>query len=271
MAAATAWARRLLSLALVAILGAACGTALPTPEPAVLTLAASSSVAPLAQALAAGFHADNPHVEVRLELTANSAAAVALVARGRADLALALLPADETAPGRLRATMVAQETLNVVVPARRALAALTADQVRRVFSGAVRDWADVDAGHGPIALAVREPGSGVRAAFDATYLGASAVSPTALVMPDSQAMLDFVAATPDAIGYLPAALLDARVHVVAVEPAAGGSLALPVYLVRSAAASPLVNAFEHWVSSGAGQAVAQQRYAAPPSATTGRP
>lgn len=269
--AAAVWAGRLMGLALVALLGAACGTPLATPEPAVLQVAASTSVAPLAHAVAAGFHADYPHVEVRLEFAANSAAAEALVAAGRADLALALLPPTKTALGRLHATPVAQETLSVVVPAKRVLASLTADQVHRVFSGAVRDWADIGAGRGPIDIVVREPGSGARTAFDTAFLGGVAISPTALVMPDSRSMLDLVATTPGAIGYLPTALLDERVHPVAVDSAAGSSPALPVYLVRPEPASSLVSAFEEWALGLAGQAVVQERYAGPPAAAGALP
>ena len=71
-----------------ALLLAACGTPTETPIPVRLSLAADRSALPLANDLAASYHAAQPHISVDVEPVGNALAATEAVRTGRADLAL---------------------------------------------------------------------------------------------------------------------------------------------------------------------------------------
>jgi phosphate transport system substrate-binding protein len=253
----------------VAVLGlAACGTTLATPEPVVLTVVAPDGVRALASDLAAGYQAARPHVTVRVESTGNSLAAESRLSQGLADMALTTRRPDISARNGLTATQVAWDALALIAHPTNPVDNLTMAQVREVFAGQVRNWNELTDWTRPIQVAVREDGSGARAAFDTAVLDGDAVTPTALILPGEEQMLKTITAMPGAIGYVATTWLDdsvrgVKIDGVVADPASGqfGSypLLLPVYLATPAGASPEVAAFQAWVLSPAGQAVVQQR------------
>lgn len=258
---------RLTILAVTLIL-TACGTTLITPEPVTLTLVASGSAEALASDLAAGYQASKPHVSVRIESTANTAAAESRLSQGVADIALTTRWPEISAGNGLTATQVTWEALALIVHPTNTVDNLTADQVRGIFTGQLRNWNEANGRTRPIQTTVREEGSGEREAFDAAMLAGGAVTPTALILPSDSQMLQTVAAMPGAIGYVATARLDDSVRALKIDGAtpgqAGGQaggypLLLPVFLATFTTAGPEVAAFQAWVLSPAGQAILQQR------------
>lgn len=255
---------------------AGCGTHLPTPEPVALTLVVPDSVAPLAGDLASAYRASHPHVTVRIEPVANSLAAEARLAQGRANVALVTQQPELAAQQPLTATQLAWDAVALIVPSSSPLTALTLEQARQIFTGKVRNWSEL--GNAPKLLqpVVREDGAGARAVFDAAVLAGRQLTPTARILPGEQAMLDYVARTPGAIGYVSAAWLEAlppeqrnQVRALAIDGAPpdpsmavanGYPLRLPVYIVTPANVHPAVAELVAWVHGPAGQGSVQQRY-----------
>lgn len=273
---------RWLALAIVFTLGAwamaACGTILPTPEPVTFTLVTSGSAAPLASDLAAGYQAAYPHITVRVDPVGGSLAAETRLVQGQAAVALITRRPQVATQRPLTATQVAWDALALIVSPNVPLDSVAMEQVQQVFTGKVRNWADLDSVSWPIRAAVREDGSGARSAFDAAVLDGYQVTPTALILPGDGSMLYFVARTPGAIGYMSSAWLSAAlpedssgVHVVAVDGlspdpqagiTAGYPLMLPIYAVTADNPDAQVAAFMAWVQSPAGRRIVQQRYGA---------
>jgi phosphate transport system substrate-binding protein len=95
------------------------------------------------------------------------------------------------------------------------------------------------------------------------------VTPTALVMPNSQAVVDYVARDPHAIGYVSMGYVGDRVRAVAVEglvpnpqnvSRAEYNLTRDLVILTRPAAPDAARAFLDFILSPAGQAIVGQRY-----------
>lgn len=256
------------SLILVLVLSA-CGTVLPTPAPVTLRIAAASGVAPLAEDLAVAFQSGRPEVTVTLETLTGSLAAVERVRTGQADLAITSRLPDPSPLETLQATQVAWDALAVIVPAGNPLPDLTTRQVQRIFAGLLQEWSDLDAGADLIQVVSRENGSGSRAAFEAAMMSEYAVTPAALLIPNSQAVVDFVARNQASIGYAPIPTLHEGVRAITIDglpadadvgPLINYPLLLPVYLVTNEQPASGVEELLEFTLSRAGQQAVDQRY-----------
>ncbi|HKY51203.1 MAG TPA: substrate-binding domain-containing protein [Candidatus Limnocylindria bacterium] len=158
-------------LALVACGGAPLQTAGSSPVPpgtyrGVGTGAGLESLT----AIAARFQQRHPGVTIKLEdLGADTS--VALVASGDADfgfLSRDLKPEEKT---RLRSIPYAGTGTGLAVNPLNAIGALTAEQVRRIYTGEVTDWSQVGGQPGEIRPLIRESSSSTRASFEAYFFG----------------------------------------------------------------------------------------------------
>ena len=92
--------------------------------------------------------------------------------------------------------------LAIVVHSTNPVQNLTLLQLRALYSGRILDWAGVGGKAGDVLLVSREDGSGSRLLFEQRVMGDEAVSLTAVVMPTSADVVDYVAKNPQAIGYV---------------------------------------------------------------------
>jgi phosphate transport system substrate-binding protein len=184
------------------------------------------------------------------------------------DLGLTSWFPDEP-PADPQATVVARDGIALVVHPTNPITGLTLIQAHDLFSGRAIEWDEVGGPHGLVQAISREDGSGTRDAFEAMVMGDDRVSLTALVMPNSQAVVDYVATDPQAIGYVSMGYLDGEARVVSVE----GLLPTPdsvsrgeYHLTRELVilsrpdAQPDTRGFLDFVLSPAGQAIVAQRY-----------
>jgi phosphate transport system substrate-binding protein len=98
----------------------------------------------------------------------------------------------------------------------------------------------------------------------------NAVTPTAIVLPSSQAVVDFVAQNPNAMGYVSLSFIDDRVYAVPIDgvtPTLDSLVSGSYFLTRDLALitpkqrQPEVNQFIEFVLSPAGQAIVEERWA----------
>jgi len=258
----------LVALGLILLLGAACGTTVATPQPQRLTLAASSSALPLAEALTAGYHAAFPQISVDLLPRANEAAATQAVLTGQADAALVSGPAP--AQDGLQASHVANDALALIVHPSRALADLPSPQVPEILRGLVRNWEELGAGQGEIQVVTREEGAGPRQVAVDAFLGARPMTPTALVLPDDQQVRARVAADPQAMALLPAAWLNEEVRALSIDGRGPDWVArgwpdypaeLPIHFLSPTTPAPEVAALFDFMTSQRGQRIISRHYA----------
>lgn len=100
------------------------------------------------------------------------------------------------------ATPLAYTALAVIVHPGNPVADLSLTQLREIFSGNSADWTALGGPAMPVEVVSREDGSAVRGAFDALVLGDVPPTPSAIVRPSDTTMAEYIAQTPNAIGYL---------------------------------------------------------------------
>ncbi|MDQ3250188.1 MAG: phosphate ABC transporter substrate-binding protein, partial [Chloroflexota bacterium] len=263
-----------------------------TPTPTTITIAGATSMRPVVQALTTEFTRQHPNVLFNL-LGGSSTVGEAQVQSGQISLAAstlvppalsltATLSSSATVPVR---TPIGLDGLALIVHADNPLQNLTLLQLRDLFSGRILDWSELGGMSGEVLLVSREDGSGSRVLFEQRIMGNSPVSLTAVVMPTSSDVVDFVAFNPQAIGYVSRAyVIDAlavqtgesqsaaqSVRIVGVENALPTveqvssqqyQLTQPLYLVSRGAPQGWVRELIDFALSPAGQAIVA-RYHAP--------
>lgn len=268
--ATRAAARAVCALLCLALAG--CGTVVVTPTPVELTVVASSGALPLAALLADAYHQRNPHITVVVEPVGSEAAAQRYVELGRAELALVTASQPVTFSTGLTGTQVATDALVIAVHADNPMQNIGLEQARQLFSGRLRLWSEVDAGHGAIQVLTREPKVAERTTFEQAAMGRRQITPTALVLPGNRELLEALAADPLAIGYLPANWLDARVKALTLEGAShewvalnvpGYRAPLPIYAVTAGPPADAAAALLEFALSPAGAELMAGRYGRP--------
>ena len=246
-------------------------------------------MAPLVAELAAAFTQRFPTISVQVTGVGTSYGLEALLAlparrstassaapaggQGRADeadIAMASwVPPD--VPKDWRVTAIARDGIAVIVHPDNSVDGLGLLQVRALFGGRADEWQAVDGRPmpGPVQPVSREEGSGTRAVFEALVMEGWRVTPRAVVASSSQAVVEFVAGHPEAIGYVSMALVTRKVKVLRIE----GELPTPdsvvqgryplgreLWLVTSDPPSSPEQAFLDFASGPVGQQIVGQRY-----------
>jgi phosphate transport system substrate-binding protein len=267
------WLRRAggwLGLALVAALLAACGTTAATPAPVYLRVAGSSSLQPALVELAAAYRERFPHVTIDIQ-TGDTGSGLQALQAGAADLAAASWK-DTTAAGDETLTWhgIGRDAVVLVVHPANTLTDLSLVRARDVFAGWYTSWSEVGGKGAEIQPVSREDGSGTRAAFEAGVMGLRDVTQTALVMPSSAAVVQWVSTHPNAVGYVSMAYITAALRALRLEgqePTAKNveagvyPLTRTLYLVTRAPTERPAQDFVNFCLSPAGQAILARHYA----------
>ena len=266
----------MLTLALTALIFSGCGTQTPGAETegggtqltGSLSMAGSTSMEKLANALSEGFMAANPGVTVTPEFVGSSAGIEALLAKttdiGNASRAL---KDSEKSAGAVENT-VAIDGIAVVVNKETTPAEsnLTREQLIGIYTGSITNWSDVGGADAAIVVVGREAGSGTRDAFE-ELLEVQDACVYANELDSTGAVLAKVASTPGAIGYVSLDVVDDSVTAVSlegVEPTEenikGGSYFLSRPFVMAtmgeiSAQNELVKAWFAYIDSDEGQEI----------------
>lgn len=254
----------LLALVGAPILGA-CGSQplTVTLEPVSIRLAVAESCAPLAEALAAAYEAAHPWATLELA-SSNSTLATEALIDGEADMALVPWVSAEAVERGVWTAPIGRTGIAIVANPSLELANLHLGHLHEMYRGRLQDW------NGHVLVVVsREEGSGTRAAFEQAVLRGREMSAlTAVMLPSTQAVLDYVASTPEAVGYVATVYLGGslaeQVRVTPVDGAmptraavADGSYPLwgPLLLAANGEPTGAVRDWAQWVLSPVGQEI----------------
>ncbi|MBN1179285.1 MAG: substrate-binding domain-containing protein [Anaerolineae bacterium] len=234
------------------ILGCAPQPLTVTREPVELQVVTTDACGPLMTTLAEVYTVERAWVTVEVSVY-NTTLAEERLREGVADVAaLSWVGAD--AP--LWATPFATDAIAIVAYPQVPADGLSQAQLQEIFRGRVGEWSDGV----PIQVVSREAGAGTRVVFEAGVMGTFDVTLTAIVMPTDRHVLDYVAQTPGAIGYVSMGRLDAGAHVLALdgirptpETTADYPLAYPLYLAASSEPIGDARAFVQWILGEDGQ------------------
>lgn len=231
-----------------------------------ITMAGSTSMEKLANALAEAFHEKYPNVTVTPEFTGSSAGMESLasgtVQIGNASRALS---DDEKAGGAVE-NIVAIDGIAVIVDLENEVTEITSEELAKIYTGEITNWSDLGGADEQIVVIGREAGSGTRGAFE-ELLEIEDQCNYAQELDSTGAVLAKVASTPGSIGYVSLDVLDGSVTAVklnGVEPTEENIIAGDYVLSRPfvmatmgeiSEQDELVQAFFAYIQSEEGQEV----------------
>lgn len=181
-----------------------------------ITLAGSTSMEKLANAVAESFMGLYPDVTVQAEFTGSSAG-VEAVLNGQSDIGNSSrnLTEDEKAEGAAE-NIVAIDGIAVITNSGNTVADLTREQLVQIYTGEVTNWSDLGGDSLPVVVVGREAGSGTRGAFE-EILEIEDQCKYANELDSTGAVMARVASTPGSIGYVSLDVLDDSVKAFTLE------------------------------------------------------
>ena len=178
-----------------------------------ITLAGSTSMEKLANAMAEAFMEKYPNVTVAPEFT-GSGAGLESLAKGTVDIgdASRALSDDEKAGGAVE-NIVAIDGIAVITDSENAVSDITSEQLAQIYTGEITNGSDLGGADEQIVVIGREAGSGTRDAFEELSDVKDACK-YAQELDSTGAVLAKVAATPGAIGYVSLDVVDDTVKAL---------------------------------------------------------
>ncbi len=231
-----------------------------------ISLAGSTSMQKLADALAETFMEANSGVTVTVEYSGSSAGIESLL-NGSCDIGDASrnLKDSEKSGGAVE-NIVAIDGIAVIVDKNNTVAGLTKQQLSDIYTGAVINWSEVGGSDTPIVVVGREAGSGTRGAFE-EILKVEDACKYAVECDSTGAAMAKVASTEGAIGYVSLDVLDDSVNALNLDdiaPTSDNIVAGTYFLCRPfvmatkgeiSGQNELVQAFFDFLKSDEGKAV----------------
>jgi phosphate transport system substrate-binding protein len=224
--------------------------------------------------LVAAYLADRLTVTIQQERAVNAERTLQALAAGHSDIAsVSWLPEGVAAEGALWYRPFARDSIVIITHSTNPIGGLTLPQLRDLFQGQILSWAELGGLDLDIVPVSRENGAGTRLSFELLVMGKQSVSTTSVVMPSSEAVVQFVASTPGAIGYVSSTWLSPAVNILSLEGVLPSSvsvqdgrylLARPFYLVAPAEPGAGLAEFVEWIRGGEGREIIERSYALAP-------
>jgi len=166
-----------------------------------LSLAGSTSMEKLCEAMSESFMEANPEITVTVEYTGSSAGVESLI-QGSADIGNASrgLKDGEKESGAVE-NIVAIDGIAVITDKDNSVKDVTSDQLVGIYTGAITNWSELGGNDEAIVVIGREAGSGTRGAFE-ELLEVEDACAYAQELDSTGAVLAKVASTPGSIGYI---------------------------------------------------------------------
>jgi len=218
--------KKIAGLALAAVMAIGCMTGCGGEEATgsgdnktvsgTLTLAGSTSMEKVCEALMEGFMEKYPDATVTTEYTGSGAGLESLIA-GSVDIGNASrgLKEEETKEGAVE-NVVALDGIAVISDKENKVDDLTEAQLASIYKGEITNWSEVGGSDEKIVVIGRESGSGTRGAFEELLEIEDACS-YAQELDSTGAVLAKVASTPGAIGYVSLDVVDDTVKSISLD------------------------------------------------------
>lgn len=175
------------------------------------------------------------------------------------------VPADND----IWAAPIAQDGLVLIVHPDNPISNLQSEAIRDIFSGKQTTWTDAGNANDPIMILTYQASEDVYHEFHHLVMGRQRITSNAQVVPNITAMIQEVAKTPQAIGYVPLSQLTDSVRVLAIDGVLPSqdtvmdnlyALRTTLFVIGREEPPPIYRTFFSWVQSRDGQSIAAQRY-----------
>lgn len=236
---------------------------------AVIEVAGSTSVQPLAQSLADEFKNLEPGLQINIQ-GLGSSQGIKAANDGVADIGTSSreLKEEEKSWG-LTEHIIAKDGIAVIVNPTNPVQELTKDQIAKIFKGEITNWSELGGTDNEIIVISREAGSGTRGAFEEILGIEDEVREDALIQNSNGAIKTDVSNKKNAIGYISLGYVDESVVGVKVdgvdassENVQNGSYAISrsFLMVTKGEVKAEVQAFLDFIMSDEGQKIVAEEY-----------
>ncbi len=257
-------------------------------KPSKITITGSTSVQPVAQALADQYHKEHPKVNITVS-GGGSSVGLKSAQDGSANIGMysSNLTNATANNGTTGASIVQYQIANdgivVIVNSANNITGLTKDQVKSIFGGNTTNFASVGGNSGAITVVTRESGSGTRDAFISLIMGGKTngtnITQSAIVQTSTDAIKQAVKGNPNAIGFASLADVtnDTSVKVLKIDGVTPSQATVKdgtyatqrpfLFLTKGNATGETLD-FINWVLSPEGQKIVQNQGAVPVKSTS---
>lgn len=195
------------------VLGALCGSAFAGE----IVMNGSTTVLPFAQSAAEAYMKANPGVKISVSGGGSGNGIKALI-DGIAHIANSSRSIKDSEVEKAKARgvkpvehVVAFDCIVPIVNPSNPVSDLTLEQLQAIYTGKITNWKEVGGPNKPIAVITRDSSSGTYEVWEEKVLKKAPVTPRALVVASSGAVIQTVAKNPLAIGYDGLGYVDTRV------------------------------------------------------------
>lgn len=228
----------------------------------------STSVEPLAHELVDEFQIKYPDVQISVT-GGGSSVGIKATQDGVADIGMSSREL-KTEEKDLKEFVIAKDGIAVVLHPTNKVEDLSLEQIKKIYSGEIKNWKDVGGADAPVTLVTREEASGTRGAFEELVMGKEAkIVNTAVVQSSTGAVRTTVAGDPNAIGYMSMGSINNQIKVIKVDGVEGTEenaksgaykLTRPFLFVTKAEPTGGAKAFIDWVLGDDGQRIIGEEF-----------
>lgn len=181
-----------------------------------ISLAGSTSMEKLCEAMSESFMADNQGITVTVEYV-GSGAGIESLSKGSVDIGNSSrnLKPEELSNGCVE-NVVALDGIAVIVDKNNGLTDISSDDLKKLYTGEIKNWKELGGADEAVVVIGREAGSGTRDAFE-ELLELKDKCDYAQQLDSTGAVLAKVASTPGAIGYVSLDVVDDSVLSVSID------------------------------------------------------
>lgn len=181
-----------------------------------ISLAGSTSMEKLCEAMSESFMADNQGITVTVEYV-GSGAGIESLSKGSVDIGNSSrnLKPEELSNGCVE-NVVALDGIAVIVDKNNGVTDISSDNLKKLYTGEIKNWKELGGADEAVVVIGREAGSGTRDAFE-ELLELKDKCDYAQQLDSTGAVLAKVASTPGAIGYVSLDVVDDSVLSVSID------------------------------------------------------
>ena len=181
-----------------------------------ISLAGSTSMEKLCEAMSESFMADNQGITVTVEYV-GSGAGIESLSKGSVDIGNSSrnLKPEELSNGCVE-NVVALDGIAVIVDKNNGVTDISSENLKKLYTGEIKNWKELGGADEAVVVIGREAGSGTRDAFE-ELLELKDKCDYAQQLDSTGAVLAKVASTPGAIGYVSLDVVDESVLSVSID------------------------------------------------------
>jgi phosphate transport system substrate-binding protein len=166
-----------------------------------ITITGSTSAYPAVEALANAYMEKHPNVHITVS-GGDSGVGINSVRSGKVDIGTSSRNLTSSESEGLTQYVIGKDGISIIVNEKNPVNTITLKQLQGIYTGNITNWNQIGGNNSSITPVTREVGSGTRADFQNFVLGNNTFVSGVQVATFNYGLLQTVAVTPNAIGYI---------------------------------------------------------------------